>query len=276
MKLAEFIGFVRENYLPNRHDALELASKAFNIEYSKVPLHLSDDVTVSEDIQKMLDRLGQGEPLAYVINNKSFYGLDMYVDGRVLIPRPETELIVSEVLQHFHGHRSLKNRSLKILDICTGSGCIPAAILHEMPDWTADVLDISADALAVADINLNRYAAGRYRLIQGDALRLAEHVCGKYDIITCNPPYLTEDEWEASPKSLKYEPKNALSDGGDGLLFYKKLLDMIPDLCHINGVALFELGQGQSAIVTAWQERYNFKKIKDYQGIERVLAWTNL
>ncbi|TCK62433.1 peptide chain release factor N(5)-glutamine methyltransferase [Seleniivibrio woodruffii] len=271
MKLAEFIGFVRENYLPNRHDALELASKAFDIEYSKVPLHLSDDVTVSEDVQKMLDRLGEGEPLAYVINNKSFYGLDMYVDGRVLIPRPETELIVSEALRHFKGCRSLK-----ILDVCTGSGCIPAAILHEMPDWTADVLDISADALAVADINLNRYAAGRYRLIQGDALRLTEYVCEKYDIITCNPPYLTEEEWEASPKSLKYEPKNALSDGGDGLLFYKKLLDMIPDLCHINGVALFELGQGQHESAAVLLKQNNYKKIKDYQGIERVLAWTNL
>ena len=270
MKLAEFIGYVRENCLPNRHDALEFASKAFSIEYSQVPLHLSDEVVPTEQVQNMLERLRKGEPLAYVINNKSFYGLDMYVDGRVLIPRPETELIVSEVLSMFPAETELR-----VLDICTGSGCIPAALLAERPLWTADVLDISPEALAVAEMNLGRYAHGRFCLKQGDALNRADYPEGRYDIITCNPPYLTEKEWENSPQSLKFEPKNALSDGGDGLSFYKKLLDMIPDLCHINGVALFELGLGQSDIVTAWQERYNFKKIKDYQGIERVLVWTN-
>lgn len=270
MKLAEFIGYVRENCLPNRHDALEFASKAFSIEYSQVPLHLSDEVVPTEGVQKMLDRLGTGEPLAYVINNKSFYGLDMYVDGRVLIPRPETELIVSEALSMFSAETELR-----MLDICTGSGCIAAALLEQRPLWTADVLDISAEALAVAEINLNRYAHGRFRLKQGNALDMADYPDGRYDIITCNPPYLTEKEWEDSPKSLKFEPKNALSDGGSGLSFYKKLLDMIPDLCHKNGVALFELGLGQHEVVSGWAEGQKYKIIKDYQEIERVLVWTN-
>ena len=270
MKLAEFIGFVRENCLPNRHDALELASKAFSIDYSKIPLHLSDEIELTEGIQNMLERLQKGEPLAYVINNKSFYGLDMYVDGRVLIPRPETELVVTELLERFGAETELK-----VLDICSGSGCIPAALLAERPLWTADVIDISSDALDVAEINLGRYAHGRFRLKQGDALKMSDYPAGGYDIITCNPPYLTENEWENSPESLKYEPKNALSDGGDGLSFYKKLLDMIPDLCNKNGVALFELGQGQSVAVTAWIKGQNYRIIKDYQGIERVLVWTN-
>ncbi|MGE4267080.1 MAG: peptide chain release factor N(5)-glutamine methyltransferase [Deferribacterales bacterium] len=270
MKLAEFIGFVRENCLPNRHDALEFASKAFSIDYSKIPLHLSDEVEPAEGVQNMLKRLRNGEPLAYVVNNKSFYGLDMYVDGRVLIPRPETELIVSEILSMFPA-----DTELKVLDICTGSGCIPAALLAERPHWKADVIDISPDALGVAQINLNRYAHGRFRLKQGDALKMTDYPACSYDIITCNPPYLTENEWENSPESLKYEPKNALNDGGDGLSFYKKLLDMIPDLCHKNGVALFELGLGQREAVTAWIEEQNYRIINDYQGIERVLVWTN-
>jgi release factor glutamine methyltransferase len=270
MKLAEFIGYVRENFLPNRHDALELASRAFSIEYDKILLHLSDEVELTGDIQTMLDRLKNHEPLAYVINNKSFYGLDMYVDGRVLIPRPETELIVTELLEMFGA-----DTELRMLDICTGSGCITSVLLAERPLWTADVLDISSEALAVAEINLKRYAHGRFRLKQGDALDAASFSGLRYDIVTCNPPYLTETEWVNSPKSLKYEPKIALSDGGGGLSFYKKLLDMIPDLCNKNGVALFELGMGQAEVVTAWQERHHFKKIKDYQGIERVLVWTN-
>lgn len=269
MRLAEFIGYIRKNYLENRSDALEFASSVFCIPYNEIPLRMSEDVQITDEIKSKTERLTGGEPLAYVINNKSFYGLDMYVDRRVLIPRPETELIPEKVIELCRG------REIRMLDICTGSGCIPAAILSELPNARADVLDISQDALDVADINLNRYASGRYNLINGDALDILSYVSGKYDIITCNPPYLDDTEWESSDISLKYEPKNALTAGSDGLLFYKKLIDMIPDLCNKNGVVLFELGIYQSSALCALHPYKKFHFLKDYQGIERVLLWIN-
>lgn len=269
MKLAEFIGQIRDKYLKNRSDALEFASSVFGIPYKDIPLHMSDEVAVTDEITSKTERLALGEPLAYVINNKSFFGLDMYVDGRVLIPRPETELIPEKVIELFSG------KSVRMLDICTGSGCIPSAVLNSLPLAVADVLDISKDALDVADINLRRYGDGRYRLIHGDALDIMSYTQAGYDLVTCNPPYLDDREWDESDISLKYEPKNALTAGADGLLFYKKLIDMIPVLCNKNGVVLFELGIGQSVLLSELHPDKKFLFLKDYQGIERVLLWIN-
>lgn len=269
MKLAEFITEVREKYLKNRSDALEFAAAVFNIEYQKIPLHLSDEADITEDINHKLQRLADGEPLAYVINNKTFYGLDFYVDSRVLIPRPETEILAETALSYMKSMTSPV-----VLDICTGSGCIPSVLLSERPDAYADVLDISGKALEVSDINLKKYASGRYGLIKADAFSCT--FSKTYDIVTCNPPYLSENEWVKSDKSLKYEPKNALSAGDDPLLFYKKLIDMIPYLCNKNGVALFELGIGQAEAVRHLFSGTKFHFVKDYQNIERVLVWINL
>lgn len=265
MTLAEYIGSLKE-ILPNRCDALEFAASVFDIAYENVPLHLSDAVEVTEEINFKTERLRSREPLAYVINNKSFYGLDIFVDERVLIPRPETEILAEEAIR-------LSSDKKSMLDICTGSGCIPCAVLDSCPNICADVLDISLDALAVAEKNLDRYAQGRFGLIHSDALNFKTDK--KYDLITCNPPYLDETEWVDSDISLKYEPKNALSAGCDALLFYKKLIDMVPDLCNKNGVVLFELGVGQSDLLVSFFPDKKFRFIKDYQGIERVLVWTN-
>ncbi len=268
MKLAEFIGELRETVLPNFSDSLEFVSHITGIPYRELSLHMSDEITVSDTTEKLIERLRQSEPLAYVINNKNFYGLDIYTDQRVLIPRPETEVLAEEAvrLAKEHGYSTL-------LDICTGSGCIPCAVLSECPEMRADIMDISRDALYAAETNMSRYACGRFTLVLADALTYS--FPKRYDLVTCNPPYLSEDEWETSDKSLKFEPKNALSAGDDAVVFYKKLIDMIPYLCNKNGAALFELGAGQADIIRGLFPDGKFRFIRDYQNIERVLVWIN-
>lgn len=270
MKLAEYISYI-SGYLPNRSDALEFVSSVTGVSYSGIPLRLSEDITPVPGSGELLKRIIDGEPLAYVINNKNFYGMDIYVDESVLIPRPETEILVEKALELAGGREKLR-----ILDICTGSGCIPAALLSNLPDAQAVCVDISPAALATAEKNLKTYKLyDRAELLQADALRLEEAVSDSFDIVTCNPPYLSESEWEASDKSLKYEPKNALSAGSDALVFYKKLMDMAPKLCNKNGGMLFEAGLGQRQLLRAEGYAEEYLAVKDYQQIERVLIWIN-
>lgn len=233
---------------------------------------MSEEVTTIPNAEEELARVKSGEPLAYVLNNKNFYGEDFYVDESVLIPRPETELLVEHALDI-----TPEMRKIRILDICTGSGCILTTLLMNLPEAIGVGLDISDDALKTAQINLEKHCvADRATLVQGDALEINTLDLGTFDLITCNPPYLSDDEWEGSDKSLKYEPKIALSSGVDALLFYKKLMDMTPDLCNKNGGVLFEIGMGQyGALIRAgYAEKYHVTK--DYQHIERVLSWINL
>jgi len=186
----------------------------------------------------------------------------------VLIPRPETEILVEKALETAEGRKDLR-----ILDICTGSGCILAALLSNLENAEAVGVDISDKALKTAGKNLQKIGKSA-ELIQADALRIDKLNLGKFDIITCNPPYLTEEEWVESDKSLKYEPKNALSAGSDGLLFYKKLMDMIPDLCNKTKCgAHFELGVGQYDLLAGDGYCDGWSVTRDYQGIDRVISW---
>jgi len=274
MKLAEFISYLQQNYLENRSDALEFASVVTGIEYSAIPMNLSMEIELDDSMCKRLERVKSREPLAYIINNKNFYGLDIFVDENVLIPRPETELLVDKALETA---KKIGRSDIRILDMCTGSGCIMAALLSNLPGAYGIGVDISISALDVAAVNMkNLGLKDRCELVHDNVLRLDTLQLGSFDIITCNPPYLSDDEWEQSDKSLKYEPKTALSTGGDPLLFYKKLLDMAPELCNKNGGVLFEIGLGQYDLLreSGYAEKYSV--IKDYQQIERVLSWTNL
>jgi len=273
VKLAEYIQVLQENHFTNRSDALEFASCVSGVSYEEIPMNLSVDINLTANADGKLERFKAGEPLAYIINSKNFYGTNFYVDKSVLIPRPETEILVDKALEI----ASRLDRNIRILDICTGSGCILATLLEHLPDAVGVGVDISGKALETASVNLRRKnLQNRSTLVKADALEIDELNIGTFDIITCNPPYLSDTEWSNSPNSLKYEPKIALSAGNDPLLFYKKLMDMTPDLCNKNGGILFEIGLGQynDLIRAGYAEKYQVTK--DYQQIERVLSWINL
>lgn len=206
-----------------------------------------------------LARRASLEPVAYILGQKEFFGLDFYVDRRVLVPRPETELLVELALavarrlttdrppQESLGRSSVIGRrsSLTIADIGTGSGAIAVALAAHLPEATIYATDISADALAVAASNVERHGlAGRVRLLHGDLLA---PLPGPVDLIVSNPPYTVLAEVE--PNVLAHEPHLALEGGPDGAAIYRRLLAMAPEYLRPEGAILLEIGAWQGELV---------------------------
>ena len=202
------------------------------------------------------------EPVAYLIGHKEFYGIDFTVDRRALMPRPETELLVALALG-FAGRLTADDRpptstideqplvvgrrsSVVVADIGTGSGAIAIALALHLPAARIDAIDISPDALALAQQNVERHGlVGRVRLLQGDLLDpLAEPV----DLIVGNLPYTILSEIDEGVR--RYEPHQALDGGTDGLALYRRLLNQAPANLRPGGMVLLEIGATQAAAVT--------------------------
>jgi release factor glutamine methyltransferase len=192
--------------------------------------------------QQLVARRRDLEPVAYLVGQREFYGLDFVVDQRVLVPRPETELLVEQAI--------VRARALErplIADICTGSGCIAVALAHELPQARIVASDFSPGALEVAQINVERHGvAERVSLLRGDLL---EALPGPVDILVCNPPYTILAEIDEGVR--RYEPHLALDGGVDGLAFYRRLLAQAPAYLRRPGALLLEIGAGQAQAVSA-------------------------
>ncbi|MBM4432769.1 MAG: peptide chain release factor N(5)-glutamine methyltransferase [Chloroflexi bacterium] len=220
--------------------------------------------------QRLIERRLTGEPVAYIIKRREFYGLDFYVDRRVLIPRPETELLVEKALS-----LAQKKTISTIVDIGTGCGAIAVSLALNLPRTKIYATDVSASALEVALINCRKHGvAGRVRLLHGDLLDpLPEPV----DLIIANLPYVNEKE--LTPKSpLKFEPGLALNGGSDGLERIRRLCRQINRKLNIEGSLLLEVGQGQAAAVsTLLHSLFPSAEIEvtpDLGGIDRVVSFT--
>ena len=178
--------------------------------------------TVCERMEQAVARLLQDEPLAYVLGEWSFYGMNLYVDPNVLIPRDDSCAVASLAIErglHFE-------QSPRVLDLCTGCGCIGLAIASRVKDARVTLVDLSKEALAVAKKNVTRLKlSGRVACYQANALEPAPGFLGKFDLIVSNPPYITSNEMEQLPRSVRdYEPHLALHGGDDGLLFYREII----------------------------------------------------
>jgi release factor glutamine methyltransferase len=207
-------------------------------------LNIDEVLTPQKEIeyQQWIQRRLQGEPLAYIIHNREFYYLDFYVDTRVLIPRPETEMLVEQAIQFAQNHPVST-----IADIGTGSGAIAVSLSVHLPKVNILATDISASALEVARINCQKHNVDkRISLIQGDLLdALPEPV----DVLISNLPYVTSSEVAQMP-SAKFEPLLALDGGEDGLDQVFKLCRQLATKIKPGGCVLLELGLGQSQKVT--------------------------
>lgn len=203
-----------------------------------------------EAVQAMwqaVNRLLVGEPLAYVLGQWDFYGMTLQVDRNVLIPRDDTcsvtELAVRQAL--------FLPEAPRILDLCTGSGCIGLALAHQIKDARVTLADISQDALAVAkkNIALTR-KTGRVSCYQADALKEPEAFLGQFHMIVSNPPYITTQEMQQLPVSVRdYEPHLALHGGEDGLIFYRAIAANFRKALKPDGYLCFEFGMGQGDAV---------------------------
>lgn len=233
-------------------------------------LYTSEDVCdrVGDAIRRLLD----GEPLAYVLGEWDFYGLTLSVDPNVLIPRDDTCAVTDLAIRQ----SLFLNQSPRILDLCTGSGCIGLAIASRVQDARVTLGDISREALAVAKKNVNACKfSGRVSCINADALKPAPAFLGQFDLIVSNPPYITAAEMEELPDSVRlFEPHLALCGGEDGLIFYRSIAHHYKSALKPGGYLCFEFGMGQGDAVCRILEDEGYtvlERTKDFHNIERAV-----
>ena len=214
----------------------------------------------------------QGEPVAYITGLWEFYGLPMKVTNDVLIPRPETELLVDAVKQVLLGYKM----DGRVLDLCCGSGCITCAVGHELPATKLVAVDLSASALEVCreNVSINRLNS-RVICIQADATASPPLGIGSFDVIVSNPPYVKTGDIAGLDRSVKdYEPIWALDGGEDGLRFYKAIIKYWKSLLRPDGALIFEVGEDQADDVADMLMAGGFASCqvhRDANGIERVV-----
>jgi release factor glutamine methyltransferase len=241
--------------------------------------------------QQRLHRRLQHEPVQYITGTQEFWSLEFMVDPRVLIPRPETELVVETALQLLNfeaGHRfsphpnplpkGAREFSGKILDVGTGSGCIAIALATELPTAEIWATDISLDALAVATTNAQRHNVyERIHFLQGSLFGPVAPQEHPFGLIVSNPPYIAcNDLLTLQPEVKDWEPRHALDGGRDGLDLCRQLLNEAPRYLSPDGWLVLEIGDGQDVeILSSLQESTGFADnfcIPDYAGRGRVIA----
>ena len=237
---------------------------------TRVQLITRSDRALTADEAARLDALVarrlQGEPIAYIVGTREFFGLDFAVSDAVLIPRPDTELIVELALE-----RLPQAMPARLLDMGTGSGAIAVAVAHTRPDARVTALDVSAAALDVARGNAAANGA-QVRFLQSDwfaALDAAE----RFEVIASNPPYIASGDVHLSQGDLRFEPVGALTDHADGLAALRILIDGAPAHLVDGGWLLLEHGYDQAAAVRALLAARGYGDVRSWQdlaGIERV------
>ncbi len=222
----------------------------------------------------LVERRLAGEPIQYITGEAEFYGLSFHLNRDVLIPRPETELLVEKAIAFVGKLRQTNEASEpRIVDVGTGSGAIAVALAHALPFAEIAATDISAPAIAVARSNAARNGlADRIRFLEGDLL--APVAGEQFDLIVSNPPYVAEGDRAALDIEVRnYEPAQALFAGGDGLAIYRRLIPASFTSLAAGGILLLEIGYGQREAIDALLEICGFKEIEffsDLQGIPRV------
>ena len=228
--------------------------------------------TVCDAMDSAVQRILEGEPLAYVLGEWSFYGMTLYVDRNVLIPRDDTCAVTALAIKK----GLFLDQEPRILDLCTGSGCIGLAIANRVKDARVTLADVSRDALVVAKKNISRQKlSGRVSCVQANALEPASAFLGKFDMIVSNPPYVTSAEMEELPHSVKdFEPHLALHGGDDGLVFYRSIVENYTAALKPGGYLCFEFGMGQGDAVCEILERNGYtilERTRDYNDRERAV-----
>lgn len=276
MKYAELIKKIKDILLPvcgeyADYEAGKIVRLTAETDSARLFAALRDDVPpqtvkMAENIAK--ERLS-GKPLEYIIRKTDFFGLEFYVDERVLIPQADTEVIVEKAI-------SLSRSGMSIADICCGSGCIGLSVLKNTENTKADMFDISGGACGVTAEN-------------AEALGLSDRVnifcrdlfsdfffdgCVKYDMIISNPPYIKTEVIDGLSSEVKHEPHIALDGGRDGLRFYRRLFDTCPNRLSESGIIIFEIGYDQAEQVISEGEKHGLacEAFRDYGGNFRCVT----
>jgi release factor glutamine methyltransferase len=251
-----------------RLDSELLMAEALHIDRDKLILS-PPDRKVPQRFWKMVERRQSGEPIAYITGRRAFWNIDLHVGPGVLVPRPDSEVLIASAIEHFEGSDGPK----RILDLGTGPGTLLLAALDVWPEATGLGVDVSRGALSYAAANARRLGfENRLKLVQGN---WADGLVEKFDLILCNPPYVAEGA-DLGPGVAEYEPDEALFAGKEGLDAYRELAPQLPQLLAPGGFAAIEMAPDQAASVTALLTRDGLKSrvAEDFAGRQRALLLT--
>ena len=248
-------------------DAWLLLEMVCKIDRSFYYLHMEDEVAEEQlsEYEIALRKRAEHVPLQYIVGEAEFMGLKFKVNSNVLIPRQDTETLVEEALK-------VVKPGMKVLDMCTGSGCILLSLLHYSNDCLGTGADLSREALAVARENARRLGIQACFLCSD----LFDKIEDKYDIIVSNPPYIQTGVIGGLMDEVRlHEPLSALDGGEDGLVFYRKILEGCGKHLVRGGSLYFEIGYDQGEAVKGLMEKYGFSQVrvvKDFAGLDRVVS----
>lgn len=271
MKIKEILEYGKNNLI-GKEEALRLSKMLLkhilNVTDSYILIHVDENLSkeVVEKFKEGIESLNLGIPFQYITNKQEFMGLDFYVDSNVLIPQPDTEILVEEVI-------SLSKKDAKVLDLCTGSGAIGISIAKNIQDSYVTMSDISDKALEIAKKNcINNQVIDKCNFVLSD---MFENIQEKFDIIISNPPYIKTEVINTLDKEVQNEPHLALDGGEDGLNFYKIIAENAYKYLNKDGILALEIGYDQKEdVINLLRETGKYTDIyskKDLAGNNRVI-----
>lgn len=275
MKINELLRQGREELLKNDIEDASIIARIlleFVLKIKRNELIIRQEEIVEEKLaneyKSKIEKIIDGMPLQYITNAQEFYSLNFYVDENVLIPQPDTEVLVEEVI-----NIAKRENKTKILDMCTGSGCIGISLAYYLENSKLTLTDISKRALNVAIINAKKNKIeDKVEFLQSD---MFEKIEGKYDFIVSNPPYIETDTIRTLDKQVQMEPIIALDGGKDGLFFYRKLVEEAPKYLEKGGYLCMEIGYNQkNEVISLLEESKKYKEIyskKDLSKNDRII-----
>lgn len=244
-----------------KNDAWLLLAMACKIDHTYYYVHMDEDMTQEQlkEYESILKKRAERIPLQYITGEQEFMGLTFHVNNHVLVPRQDTETLVEEALK-------IVKPGMKVLDMCTGSGCIIISIIKNVPEIEAVGVDISKQALIVAKENarINDVA------VEFERSNLFENISDKFDVIVSNPPYIPSDEIiKLMPEVSVFEPREALDGSEDGLQFYRRIVKDSKEFLKEEGWLLFEIGCEQGAAVSEMLENAGYKEVRVIKDLAR-------
>lgn len=265
MKIEELLRYGKEKLEKQKVEDASIISRilmqyVLKIDRNKLIINKNDNVDINKEneYKEYIEKIIKGKPVQYITNNQEFMKLNFYVDENVLIPQPDTEILVEKVIKSID---IMEN--IEILDMCTGSGCIGISLAKNIKNTKVTLVDISKEAIEIAKKNaIQNEVENKITFIQSD---MFENVKGKFDIIVSNPPYIKTDIIQTLDKQVQNEPHIALDGGKDGLDFYKILINEAHKYLKKDGKIFLEIGYDQK------QEVENLvKQSKHYKKIETI------